>query len=684
MAQTKFINVPFIIITLCTVIGICISDYFLVDRYALLGGLLCSICVLGFFLRRANQIFNKSIGFTISMIIVFLLFGVTLTKVHDPTLRPSHYSNIITIEKLDQKPVLLHFSIQKRLKPTSYYQKYIVSIHHVEENSVFGKLLLQIPKDSVQKIFTIGDVYTSKAVIKPIPKPMNLDQFDYALHLKREYVYHKITTPASTLIHYQKSIPSIYRISDQFRQLINSKLSRYTFTQKQLAVMNALLLGQKQDIDSDTFAQYRDAGAIHILAVSGLHVGIILHIINLILKPLTNLGKLGKTIKLTLSITLLWGFAIVAGLSPSVLRAVTMFSFLAIGLQIGTRSSIYNSLFTSMFILLCFQPLLVFSVGFQLSYLAVFAIVWMQPILVTMYSPKYYIAHKIWETFTVTLTAQLGLLPLTLFYFHQFPLLFFISNLIIIPFLGVILGFGILVITLVGIDMLPGFIAIIFGYAIDFINTVVAWVAAKDKFFITEIPFSLNMLILSYVLLIILVITFQKFTRKRLYALIASIITIISVMIYEQQSTYNNEEFVIYHNHRNTTLSILKHQKLKVYSTTDLAKKTQSFLFSNYKMQHHAKLIGIERLGTIYNYKGKTILILDSTTYKVDSTGVDILLLSNSPKVHLERVIKDLKPNQIIADGSNYKTFLNRWEISCKKQKIPFHRTDKKGAFILR
>ncbi len=682
----RLLNIPFVIITLFTLVGVTLGYYLSVNITTVLPSFFASIVLLGISWQRSKKMFKKGLAFTCAMIIVFIIFGIALVSTHNPKNDPNHYTNQFSPKDLQQNSYGIQFHVKERLKPTSYYNKYVVSIKRIENKVVQGKILLQIPKDSTSTTMDIGDTYTTFAKIKAIRKPLNPHQFDYAKHLNKQYIYHQISTPNNRLITTHKIQWSIFRLADQFRKYINVQLAKYAFTSKQLSIINALLLGQRQDIDQETFIAYRDAGAIHILAVSGLHVGIILLILNFILKPLDRGKQQGKTFKLILTILLLWCFAIIAGLSPSVLRAVTMFSFLAIGIQIRSKTSIYNSLFISMFVLLCFNPLLLFSVGFQLSYLAVFAIVWIQPILAKRYQPRFYITKKLWETFTVTIAAQLGLLPLTLFYFHQFPLLFFVSNVLIIPFLGGILGYGILVIALASIGILPQTLASFFGHCIDLMNTIISVIAQQEGFLISGIPFSWRMLIILYLVISTLVLLLQKYQQQRLYCLGASIASMIFMITYEKHTATQRQELVLFQNQRSTTLGILENQRLQIYSKDSISNKTQYFLFENYLTQNQARLdISLTPLKNAYRYKEQTIIIIDSTSiFSIKGIEPDIILLSNSPKIHLDRVIDSLHPKQIVADGSNYKAYIDQWELSCKKQEIPFHRTDKKGAFILK
>lgn len=680
----KLINIPFIVITISTLLGILVGYHLTIVPEIVVLSFSVSIYVLGISWKRSKKIFSKGHSFIIIMIIVFIIFGIALVKIHNPKNYSGHYSNYINLKE-QPYTIGIQFYIKERLKPTSYYDKYVACIKLLDGKALHGKILLQVARDSSQNILDIGSTYTTFTALKPISRALNPHQFDYSKYLQTQYISHKIIVLPHQLIDNHKIEYSLGYIADQIRKTSTLKLSKYNFNSTQLSIINALLLGQRQDISQDTFESYRDAGAIHILAVSGLHVGIILLLLNLILKPLNRYHKNGRIIKLILTILSLWCFAIIAGLSPSVLRAVTMFSFLAIGINIRSKVSIYNSLFISLFILICFNPLLLFSVGFQLSYLAVFAIAWIQPLVFKIYKPRLYLSKKLWEIFTVTIAAQLGLLPLTLLYFHQFPFLFFISNLIILPFLGGILGFGILVILLAYLNILPRSIAALFGNCIDIMNIIIGWIANQKSFVIKSIPFSTSMCIISYLTIILLVMMFKKYERRKLYGLGVSIITLFSILIYEKHITSNLQELIVFHNQRNTTLGILENQQFRIYSKDSITVKTQHFLFGNYLIKNRAALDTVIQLKNVYQYKKQKIMVIDSTSiYAIKSFHPDIIILSNSPKIHLDRVIDSLHPKQIVADASNYKSYIDQWEISCKKQNISFHRTDKKGAFILK
>jgi len=405
--------------------------------------------------------------------------------------------------------------------------------------------------------------------------------------------------------------------------------------------MNALLLGQRQEISKELSDNYSKAGAIHILAVSGLHVGIILLILSFVLKPLERVNK-GKLIKLVLVILFLWFFAVLAGMSASVTRAVTMFSAIALGQFFNKRNAVEHSLIFSMFIILLWKPLFLFDVGFQLSYTAVFGIIWVQPVLYQLWKPTFFIVDKGWQLISVSVSAQLGVLPISLFYFHQFPGLFFISNLIIIPFLGVILGLGLVVLVL--------------SYV----------------------------LIFFYLLIILGFQLFLKLNTKRCFLFLGSILAFQCVFILEKYTIAQKSELIVFHKSKNTIIGKRKGSSFEVYHSMDSLQIISQKLLINYKVGENISSQNYHKLSNLMYYKKQVVLIIEKDElYDIKELNSPIVVLRESPKINLQRLAEKLKPAIIIADGSNYKSYIENWKATCKNLKIPFWTTYNQGAYIL-
>lgn len=291
---------------------------------------------------------------------------------------------------------------------------------------------------------------------------------------------------------------------------------RYIPNERSRAIALALVLGVKDNLDDDTLRAYSATGAMHVLAVSGLHVGIIYMLLLWLIKR----GGLGKRqfrwYVAIFSILILWCYALLTGLSPSVLRAVTMFSFFALSRAMFRRSNIYNTLAASALALLLYNPYLIMSVGFQLSYLAVLGIVYIQPKLYALWETKYWLFDKVWAITCVSISAQIATGPLSVLYFHQFPNYFLISNLFIIPSAFGILIAGLALLAFSFVPLLATGLGWLLSGFIWLVNVVVDWVSAWPG----SLAEGLFTDILDTWALYALIITIALFfVRKKLYYL---------------------------------------------------------------------------------------------------------------------------------------------------------------------
>ena len=677
----KLLNFVLIKITLCLISGILFAHFFnfLLDYILPITAL--GVLGLSMFLIVEKGRLVKTSGFGILTFVTFVGLGSLTYQFHDQKEFNDHYTQHIDPTTDDIETIT--FRIREVIKPDAYHEKYSVDILKINTQVFTGKTLLNVKKDSLFQALKVDDVLIASASLNAINRPLNPHQFDYKAYLEQQYIYHQIFADHTQLLALPSDTRTIFGYAAQLRTRINSQLKFYNFKSDELALINALLLGQRQDISKDILNSYSKAGAIHILAVSGLHVGIVLLLLNSVFKPLEYLRH-GKLIKTLLLVAILWGFAVVAGLSASVTRAVMMFSIVAIGMNLNRPSNIFNTLAISVFFLLLFKPLFLFDVGFQMSYLAVIAIVSLQPLLVKLWQPKLKPLNKLWQIFTVTMAAQIGVVPISLYYFHQFPGLFFLSNLVIIPVLGLILGMGIIIILMALLKILPFWLADIYGGMISIMNNFVRWIALQEKFVFTDLSFSLLQVLTSYLLIITLFLLSKKQNYKRLAMAMLSIMIFQSGMIFEKYMNHT-EELIVFHKSRFSLLGLKENKVLTVFHNLDSITSSKDNSIRNYKIGNSITKIKEDTLVNLYILHNKKLLIIDSLgVYNVPELNPDYLVLRNSPRINLMRVLDSIKPKLIIADGSNYKSYLQRWEATCIKQKVPFHLTSREGAFVLK
>lgn len=672
MNLLKFIPIK---LTVLLVLGILIGYYSDIGIKLPLLLTLVFLSILGFILVKEKKAIGIFFGIIATFTTIFL--GVLIVAMSQPKNANDHYSNILPIQQESWK-----LKVTEVLKPSSFSQRYFAEVAEYNSFKASGKIILNQPIDSPLQKLRVDDELIVFAPIDEIKPPLNPSQFNYKSYLNKQGIYDQLKLNVNNHMVLENSSRTIKGYAASLRQTIISKLEQANFRDAELGIIQALFLGQRDTISTETYTHYKNAGAVHILAVSGLHIGIILLFLEFMLRPLELLPR-GKSLKLVVIVMLLWGFAFLAGLTASVIRAVTMFSFVAYAMYLNRPSNTFNILALSMFfILLVFDPMLLFNVGFQMSYAAVFAIVWVYPILQKFWYPKNWLIRQVWQLLSVSIAAQVGVLPISLYYFHQFPGLFFLSNLLIVPFLGLILGLGIIMIALIVLKIAPKFLIEFYDSLIGFMNAIIKWVAQQEAFIFRNIPFDSIQLVITYCLLISMILIVTKNTFKRTVTFLICLIGFQLWSLYNLYNTNQNEQLILAHQ---TKYSILAHQKGKqlIVFTTD-SSATKNFTTS-FQIQERVEKLNYEHIRNSYKFNDQNLVLIDSSSvYDFKPKNVDYLILTQSPKINLERLITHLQPKQILADGSNYYSYVNRWKKTCSNKNLPFHYTGEKGAYIFK
>ena len=604
--------------------------------------------------------------------------GVLVSKINIPTFSKTHYSHLEKIS--DNQSHQLEFVIKKRLKPTTYNHRYYVELLKIDSTRVSGTLLMNLSKESTAKNINVNARILTTAVLQNVKPPLNPYQFNYKNYLENLGIYHQIFLKDQVVLAIPQSPKSIMDYAQAIREMFNKRFQKLAFKPTEHALINALLLGQRQDITTDVYEDYAKAGAIHILAISGLHIGILLLILQFIMKPLLYFRH-GKFVRLLMILCLLWSFAIIAGLSPSVVRAVTMFSLFAIVRGLKRTSNSLNTLAVSAFILLLFRPGFCFDVGFRLSYAAVASIITVKPVLDKWWRIKHRIGNWFLDLFKVSIAAQIGVLPLSLYYFHQFPGLFFVTNMVVVPCLILILGLGILMLVLIGIHQPPDLLIQILSWFVQIMNRFVEWVASKEAFLFDQISFDLTALILSYLILFFLSIFYYKRTFKNLMVLGGSIL-VFQVVVQQLPALTSKNAFVIFHKSRYSVFGLQSNQHLEIHHDLDSINRLR--MLNDYTIGAAIKTQSTNSIQRLYKVDDKLLLVVDSLgIYTIKSVKPQWVVLRQSPKINLNRLIDSLSPELIIWDGSNYKSYQKRWKLTCEAKKIRYHQTSEKGAFLV-
>ena len=676
----KVLQFPLARMTIGFLTGILVAYYFKPTPSFVFELLFIASCVfvIAYFFSKRNA--ANAIYFGLAT--YFLAFGIGASTqiIHTDSFQKSNY---IHEKSIFDKPHLISVAIKEKLRSSAYNDRYIVLVNQIDGKKKSGRILLNVQKDSLNHSFEIGTHLQIKGSLYQNNPAKNPNQFDYGKYLENKQIYAQMYADASDIKMGSIMEKDIWYYTAKLRTKIIRNLEKTHFNKAELHVAIALILGQQQDISPEIIRDYQFAGAVHILSVSGLHIGFILLFVTFILKPFPNTRR-GSFIKLIIILLSLSSFGFMAGLAPSVLRSVTMFSFVAIGMYLRRSTNIFHTLLVSMLLILLFEPSFLFDVGFQLSYVALFFILWLQPLLSQLWMPKTVISKYFWDILTVSFAAQIGAFPLSIYYFHQFPGLFFVTNLVIIPFLSIIMGLGVLVMVLAAFDTIPLFLVQFLEWSIFILNKIINSIASLEQFIIQDIPFNWQLLLSVYVLLIATIIWFKKPSFNRMVLAMLALI-VFQITYFQTHGTVQNQmELVIFNTKKSSLIAERNGENITVYANDSLLKSvSKNKTFTSYSMGNFSSLKAKKRLQNLIYFNGKKILIVDSVAVYPKNSRPDIVVLTQSPKINFERFLQTTKPKMVVADGSNFRTIQKLWKATCLKQKIPFHATGEKGFYRL-
>ncbi|WP_158828462.1 ComEC/Rec2 family competence protein [Mucilaginibacter lacusdianchii] len=542
---------------------------------------------------------------------------------------------------------------------------------HKELRQANGKLLLTIVADSDSHPASFGDQLLIPANYKSVDAPFNPAEFNYKQYLAHQNIYHQafITRRQFVKTATDQGNPLIaYAL--KMRQSMVAAFKQHIHDPNAAAVASTLILGYKADLSPDVTQAYSTTGTIHVLSVSGAHVAVIFWFISLLLRPLRRY-KYGKGLNIVLSVLLIWAYALLTGFSPAVCRAAVMISMLIISKSIYRQVHSLNVLAVSAFALLLYNPLLVTDVGFQLSYLAVFGLIVLQPIIAKQFNFPNKWMQKAWYLCSASLAAQLITFPLSAYYFHQFPIYFLISNLFIIIPSEVVMGLGMLFLVFAKLPIIGAVVAIILEYSILFMNKGLMNIerfpmASVGKIWLTPTEHVLLYLILAALISFLLAFKVWKLN----IALFGLLVLCVSVSF----KTYNRSvtSCAIFLNLKKHTGIILSKGN-EALVITDLKPTDKTYKYSIQPCLDSLQLV--KKISTInlrqnfrtpyvrkqYNlvqFQGKTILILDKHLDDVKLANplcVNYILITGSPKINMPFINKHYKFDTLILDANNSK-----------------------------
>jgi competence protein ComEC len=622
-------------------------------------------------------------GIIINLILVSLGLFITWQKDirNDDNWFGNYYQNgDYLIARINEPPI----EKQKSDKANGYVESLI---HNDSTINCKGKLLLYFSKDSSSPALHYGDIVLIHANIQAIKNSGNPGEFDYQQYAAFQQIYHEAFLKKDDwVLLNEKNINHFNQFFFSTRESILSVVRKNIKSDNdESGIDEALLIGYTNDLDKELAQAYSNNGVSHIIAMSGMSLGLIYLVLLWIFNRIHFMRK-SKFIKAVCLICCLWIFTLLTGESASVLRSAIVLTCIIIGKGFDKKSSIYNSLAVSAFILLCFNPYLLWDVGFQVSYLAVISIlVFRKPIYDRLYV-KNKCLNKLWAPIAIAISVQVLTFPICIYYFHQFPLLFLITNLIAIPLSTIILFGEILLLALSWVPCVGVYLGKIISWLTSIMNEFILWINSLSFSQVSDISLSL----LSTWLLYAMLIGFCAWliNKNKTAFQLSLICTLVFVMLvaYSNWEIKHQNKIIVYNVAKHKAVDFTNGNKYQFAGDSDLLNDLKPSRIALHLNKIDDSLPTVFEKNDFCQVGDKRIFFADrqlSFTPSNKKISVDIIVISKSPKLYIPQLADVFNCNQYVFDASNSLWKIDKWKKDCEKLHLPFYSIPEKGAFVL-
>jgi len=574
-------------------------------------------------------------------------------------------------------------------KANSYKANAKLEAVHWNDSSlkVAGKIILYFKKDSLPPLHYGSQIVFTKT-LQEIKNAGNPGSFDYETYSLFQGISHQVFLTASDYVLLPSSSTNAFEsFIFESRSWVVSTLKQYITGDKEQGLAEALLIGYKDDLDKNLVQAYSNTGVVHVIVISGLHLGLIYWLLLLLTKPIKGSRKLAW-IRFLLIISALWLFSLLAGAQPSVLRSALMFSVIAGGEVVVRKTNIFNTLAFSAIILLCINPFWLWDVGFQLSYSAVLSIMlFFQPVY-HWYQPQNKLVDFLWKLTAVTIAAQILTMPISMYHFHQVPLLFLFTNFVAVPLSSVILIGEIILCACFFFAPVATFLGSVLKTLIYWMNS---YIEQMDR-----LPFAvwnfLSINILQAILLLVFAVSicYWLMERQRRFAWISfsAFATFMVIRAASFSEAYQQQKLIVYNVPKHTAIDVVHGRTYAFIGDTTLLYDdfARNFHLQPSRILHRMSPVTSDASIRSFALDGKNIVVLDETfpLVKTDAKSqIDVLVLSKNPKVYIPQLLNAFALKQVVIDGSVPAWKAALWKRDCDSLKIPCYNIAEEGAFVM-
>ncbi|UYQ93002.1 ComEC family competence protein [Chitinophaga horti] len=551
-----------------------------------------------------------------------------------------------------------------------------------------GYTILYFAKDSVKPLLDYGSILLVRNKLQRIKGAGNPGAFDYGVYCARSNIYHQAYLHESDW----RRLPG----RDErrvMRWLLEVKQYCLTLVRKHVGgpeagLAQALLIGYRDEMDEEVVQAYTNTGVVHIIAISGLHLGLIYVSLVWLLSWMPG-GRASSLLKVVVILIVLWGFSIVTGASASVLRSAVMFTMIAIGQFVLVRhTNIFNTLAASAFLLLCYNPCFIMDVGFQLSYLAVLSILIFYKPLYGLWEIRATWLDKLWQMVAVTLSAQLLTIPICLYYFHQFPNFFLLANLVAVPLSTIILYAEIFLVVFGSVSVLGHWLGWAVSWGIKIMNGVVVWVNGLPHAVSDNLWLGGTEALLLYMLTGCFAIWWLLKKRYAFFAVLVCWVGQAAIRTWHQLYAQQQRMMIVYNIPGSSVLGFIEGQRQMLLGDTISPKQTAFHLrpaHMKYRMLNDSVAGFLRERNVLQFYHIRCVLIDGRVNYQPSSHKLktDYVLMLHNPSVSISQLSEQFEFSAVIFDASNQAKRIRNWKNECKALTLRSFSVPEQGAFVL-
>jgi competence protein ComEC len=592
-----------------------------------------------------------------------------------------------------------NFVVATLEEPLSEKTKSFKAIASVQEliddtgtRTVKGSIICYFQKDSSLQQLSYGSRIIFNKQLQPIKNAGNPAGFQYRQYAAFQDIYQQVfLKPGEYRVLPGKNENGFTKTLFHTREKVLRVITTCIPGEKESGLAEALLIGYKDDLDKTLVQSYSNTGVVHVIAISGLHLGLIYWLLDLLLKPLQKKKRI-PWLPPVLIITGLWLFAMLAGGGPSILRSAVMFTGIVIAQSIKRKTFIYNSLAASAFIVLCINPFWLWDAGFQLSYTAVLSIViFMRPIYNWMYC-KNKSLDAIWKLNAVTLAAQILTTPVSMYHFHQFPNYFLFTNILAVPLSSCIVLGEIFLCCIAWIPAIARLTGILLHKLIWCMNSFIEHMESMPFALWGGMQINIAQIIFLYAAIIATAFWLLQKNKSALIACLCCILGFIIVRTASFIEAVQQQKLVVYNIPQHQAIDFIYGQSC-FFKTDDALLKDD--LLQNFNLKPARTLYRISSSDTIppaFNLSGyfvfgnKTIIVIDDSWQyhpAAERINADVIIISQNPRLSIEELLLVFNCRQLVLDASNPPWKVNKWKADCQKLRLACHPVVDNGAFVM-